>query len=153
MVYRKVFKQQLPVSLAEAWNFFSDPSNLQTITPEYMNFIIRSGKDDKKTYPGQIIMYTVSPMMNLPLNWVTEITHVNEPHYFVDEQRKGPYKLWHHQHHFRALSADKTEMTDILHYEVPAGIIGRILNKLMINKKVDSIFQYREKKLKALFGE
>lgn len=151
MIYRKQFEQVLPVSIEKAWSFFSDPSNLQTITPEYMKFIIHSGKDDHRTYPGQIIVYTVSPVMNVPMKWVTEITHVQEPFYFVDEQRQGPYKLWHHQHHFKSIDANTTLMTDILHYSIPAGILGRLMNSIMISRKVDSIFTYRTEKLKQLF--
>lgn len=152
MIHQKVFRHELPVPIQKAWEFFSDPGNLQKITPEHMNFIIRSGAEQKRTYAGQIIVYTVSPLMNIPMTWVTEITHANEPAFFVDEQRKGPYKLWHHQHHFRDLGNGKTEMTDILHYEVPMGILGDWMNSLFISSKIDQIFRYREEKLNVLFG-
>ena len=92
------FSQTLPISKAAAWNFFSDPKNLSKITPKEMNFVIHSDISNNKTYPGQIICYTVSPLFNIPLNWVTEITHVKEKEYFIDQQRSGPYSFWHHQH-------------------------------------------------------
>lgn len=141
----------MPVSIDKAWEFFSDPSNLQTITPRDMNFIIRSGHELGHTYPGQIIVYSVSPLFNIPTTWVTEITHVNAPYFFVDEQRKGPYNLWHHQHHFKSLENGMTEMTDILHYEIPFGPLGRLLNALLISKKIDGIFEYRKKVLEMMF--
>ncbi len=146
------FSQTLPISKAAAWNFFSDPKNLSKITPKEMNFVIHSDISNNKTYPGQIICYTVSPLFNIPLNWVTEITHVSEPDFFVDEQRKGPYKLWHHQHHFIE-KENGVEMIDILHYEIPFGFVGNFLNHLFIEKKIKEIFSFRNKALNKIFGE
>jgi ligand-binding SRPBCC domain-containing protein len=144
------FKQVLPIDIKTAWDFFSDPANLSKITPPEMNFIIHTDLTNKRAYAGQMICYTVSPVFNIPMSWVTEITHVNEPHYFVDEQRKGPYSMWHHEHHFKTIEGG-VEMTDILHYEVPLGVIGNILNAVMIEKKVKGIFEYRTKVLDELF--
>lgn len=144
------FKHKLPIDIKTAWSFFSDPENLSKITPPEMNFVIHTNIKGRPAYAGQMIVYTVSPLFNIPMSWVTEITHVQEPNFFVDEQRKGPYKMWHHQHHFKEVK-DGVEMTDILHYEIPLGFIGNILNKLFIEKKVKQIFQYRSIALEKIF--
>ena len=94
--------QNLPITLDKAWDFFSDPKNLKTITPEYMGFDIKGGAD-RRMYPGQIIEYRVSPLLGIKTKWVTEITHVIPNQYFVDEQRFGPYTLWHHKHFIKAI--------------------------------------------------
>jgi ligand-binding SRPBCC domain-containing protein len=143
--------QRLPLSLQEAWDFFSSPKNLATITPSEMGFIIRS-EVPEKMHSGLFIHYTVKPLMGIPMKWVTEITHVNEPHFFVDEQRQGPYTVWHHQHHFRAIEGG-VEMTDIIDYRVPMGVLGNMANALIVRRKVKGIFEYRRKKLVELFGE
>ncbi|MFM2212900.1 MAG: hypothetical protein RL427_163, partial [Bacteroidota bacterium] len=100
-IYTLHTKQNLPISLEEAWAFLSDPKNLKTITPEYMGFKTLSG-DDRTMFPGQIIQYIVTPVLGIPMKWVTEITHVENLKYFVDEQRFGPYALWHHKHFLKA---------------------------------------------------
>lgn len=142
--------QVLPISMDLAWNFFSSPVNLNEITPADMTFRIISKLPDKM-YPGLIIIYKVSPMFNIPMTWVTEITQVQEQRYFVDEQRKGPYRMWHHEHHFVEVEGG-VEMTDILHYDVGKGIFGRIASWLFVDKRVREIFEFREKKLRELFG-
>lgn len=116
-----------------------------------MTFEITSEVPDKM-YEGLIITYKVSPMLNIPLSWVTEITHVKELSYFVDEQRKGPYRMWHHEHHFREVPGG-VEMTDILYYDVGMGILGTIASALFVDKRVKQIFKFRSRKLKELFGE
>jgi ligand-binding SRPBCC domain-containing protein len=141
----------LPISLEQAWNFFSNPRNLNEITPPDMTFNIIS-EVPEKMYEGLIIAYKVSPMLNIPLTWVTEITHIKELSYFVDEQRKGPYRMWHHEHHFREI-AGGVKMTDILHYDVGKGFLGSIASTLFVEKRVRHIFDYRAIKLKQLFGE
>ena len=143
------FKLFIPVSLEKAWDFFSTPLNLSRITPPEMNFIIRS-KLPGKAYPGLIIIYTVSPVAGIPVTWVTEITQVMEPYYFVDEQRSGPYAIWHHEHHFEAVDGG-VMMTDRLFYKVPFGILGKIADALFVRAKVNRIFSYREKILKQIF--
>jgi ligand-binding SRPBCC domain-containing protein len=142
---------RLPVSLEQAWDFFSSPENLGKITPADMNFRITSGNGSDKAYPGMIITYKVSPIMGIPMQWVTEITQVVESVYFIDEQKSGPYKFWHHQHHFRAIDGG-TEMHDILHYALPFGFLGNFTDKLIVKKRLDFIFQYRSHKLEELFG-
>lgn len=141
--------QILPLSLEKAWAFFSSPANLNDITPSDMRFDITS-EVPAKMYEGLIITYKVSPFMNLPLDWVTEITHIREPHYFVDEQRKGPYRIWHHEHHFRKVDGG-VEMTDILHYDVGKWVFGWLASLLFVDRKVRHIFSFREKKLLELF--
>ena len=142
--------QYLNTDLKSVWEFASSPKNLKKITPDYMLFNITSNVKDK-IYPGMIISYNVAPILNIKLNWVTEITHVYENKYFIDEQRVGPYSLWHHQHLFE-LEDDKVKMTDIVTYKPPFGIIGRIANYLFIEKQLESIFEFRRNKLDQLFN-
>lgn len=143
--------QRFPVSLEKAWDFFSSPSNLKEITPSYMGFKILS-EDNEKMYPGMIISYIVKPFPNVPVRWVTEITHVMEKKYFIDTQIHGPYSVWHHQHHFRAIEGG-VEMKDILHYRIPFGFFGRLVNRVIVEKKVKQIFNYRYKVLEEKFGK
>jgi ligand-binding SRPBCC domain-containing protein len=149
-VYTLHTKQNLPISLSEAWDFLSDPKNLKTITPEYMGFDILSGAD-RKMYPGQIIQYIVTPVLGIPTKWVTEITHVVNQQYFVDEQRFGPYSLWHHKHFLKEIPGG-VEMEDIVDYKVPFGILGQLVQPIIVAPKLKEIFDYRQKKLIELFG-
>jgi ligand-binding SRPBCC domain-containing protein len=142
--------QNVPIGIEEAWEFFSNPNNLKIITPEWLNFKVTS-KLPEKMYPGMIISYKVHPVLGVPMNWVTEITQVKEPFYFVDEQRFGPYKLWHHQHHFKETN-DGVEMTDIVNYALPFDPFSRPINSLIVKNRVRDIFKFREKKLETLFS-
>lgn len=142
--------QTIPVSLEKAWDFFSSPANLAAITPANMGFQIRSKYHGTRMYPGQIIEYTVKPLLGIPLYWMTEITHVEEGKFFVDEQRFGPYSLWHHQHHFREVPGG-VEMTDIIHYKIPFWILGDLANALIVRRQLQQIFDYRYQKVLALF--
>ncbi|WP_333878969.1 SRPBCC family protein, partial [Flavobacterium sp.] len=142
--------QRLPITLEEAWLFFSDPKNLNIITPDYMGFKTLSG-DDRAMFPGQVIQYTVTPVLGIPMKWVTEITHVIDKRYFVDEQRFGPYSFWHHKHFFREIPGG-VEMEDIVDYKLPLGIIGQIVHPFLVQPKLKEIFDYRQKKLTELFG-
>ena len=144
--------QKIPVSLNEAWDFFSTPSNLDVLTPGNMKFKTISKHHGDKMYPGQVIEYKVSPIFNIPLYWMTEITHVKQGEYFIDEQRKGPYALWHHQHHFKEIDGG-VEMTDIVHYKNPLGIIGEIANSLFVKRQLKKIFEYRFSKVEEIFGK
>lgn len=144
--------QFLPVTPREAWDFFSSPANLPRITPESMGFKILYSSGDGVMYPGQLIRYRVNIMPMVSLHWVTEITHVHEPAYFVDEQRFGPYALWHHQHHFKEV-AGGIEMTDEVNYAIPFGFIGQLANWLFVEQRVNVIFDYRFAKLKSLFND
>ena len=144
-------EQNLPIDIDEAWDFLSDPKNLKTITPDYMGFDILSGAD-RKMFPGQIIQYILTPILGIPFRWVTEITHVENGHYFVDEQRFGPYTFWHHKHFIKKLPQG-VQMTDIVDYKLPLGFLGRLAHWLFVRKKVKSIFDYRVQKLESIFGK
>lgn len=147
---RQLIQEQfLPISINEVWKFFATPKNLNSVTPDSLNFEIISELPDKM-YEGLIIIYKIKPMLNISVNWVTEITHINEPLYFVDEQRKGPYKIWHHEHHFKEVEGGVI-MTDILYYDIGKSIFGWIAGKLFVNKKVKEIFEYRYKSLENYF--
>ncbi len=151
IVYRLSSKQKLPISVDKAWEFLSSPKNLKTITPAYMSFDILSGAD-KPMFAGQIIQYIVTPVLGIKTNWVTEITHVVDKHYFVDEQRFGPYSLWHHKHFIKEIDGG-VEMEDIIDYKVPFGFLGRLVHPFLVKPKLTEIFNHRTKKLIELFGE
>ena len=144
--------QKIPISLERAWDFFSNPANLQAITPDNMGFKVISKHHGDIMYAGQIIEYTVKPFLGIPLYWMTEITQVKDKQYFIDEQRYGPYSLWHHQHHFKEIPGG-VEMTDIIHYKNPFWIFGRLANTLFVKKQLDGIFDYRFKKVEEMFGK
>jgi ligand-binding SRPBCC domain-containing protein len=150
-VYTLHSKQNLPISLDEAWEFLSNPKNLKVITPEYMGFKTLSG-DDREMFAGQIIQYIVTPVLGIPMKWVTEITHVKDKKYFVDEQRFGPYDLWHHKHFLKEIQGG-VEMEDIVDYKVPMGIVGQLVHPFLVKPKLNEIFEFRRKKLIELFGE
>lgn len=145
------YSQKLPLSLEECWKFFSNPRNLKIITPEHLEFEILNDQDLVTMYAGQIIHYTIKPLWKIPIEWVTEITHVKQPDYFIDEQRLGPYKLWHHEHRFAPIK-NGVLMTDVVFYQLPFGPIGRAINFLKVKKDVEAIFEYRKVKLEKLFG-
>lgn len=144
--------QKIPVTLQEAWDFFSNPANLAAITPGDMGFTVISKHQGPVMYPGQVIEYKVKPFAGIPVYWMTEITHVTDKKYFVDEQRFGPYRFWHHQHHFREIPGG-VEMTDIVHYKNPLGFIGRLANNLFVAKKLTGIFDYRTRAVEERFGK
>jgi ligand-binding SRPBCC domain-containing protein len=149
-IFKLKYSQKLPISLNEAWDFLSSPNNLELITPKSMDFNITDW-DRKKAYPGQIIRYTVKPILGIKINWVTEITHVRAKEYFVDEQRFGPYTFWHHKHFIKEIEGGVI-MEDVIHYKPPFGLIGVLLNFLFINSKLNSIFKHRELELIKTFG-
>lgn len=148
-LYRLHQIQQLPIPLAEAWDFFSDPANLPLITPPDLGFRITSPLPPR-IYAGMIVSYTVTPFAGLPLTWVTEITQADKPQFFVDEQRSGPYRFWHHQHLFRQTAAG-TEMTDLVHYALPFGPLSRVAAPL-VRRRLAAIFAYRRQALEERFG-
>ena len=150
-IYTLHKKQQLPISLDEAWEFLSNPKNLKIITPDYMSFNIIS-KIDRPLYIGQIIQYIVTPLLGIKTKWVSEITHIQEKKYFVDEQMYGPYSLWHHKHFIKEINGG-VELEDIIDYKVPLGIIGQLIHPILVKPKLEEIFSYRQKKLIELFGE
>ncbi|MFY8128027.1 MAG: SRPBCC family protein, partial [Chitinophagaceae bacterium] len=143
--------QKIPATMEQVWEFMSNPANLQQITPSYMGFKITSISGDKGMYPGMIISYKVKPVLNLPITWVTEITHVKHLEFFVDEQRLGPYKMWHHQHKIEPIDGGVL-MTDIVTYIPPFGFLGAIANTLFIKKQLVQIFKFRKKAVEQIFG-
>ena len=144
--------QKIKGTIDEVWNFIASPANLKKITPDYMGFNITSGDLPEKMYPGMIICYEVSPLLGIKMNWLTEITQVNEKRFFIDEQRVGPYKIWHHQHHIEPIEGGVL-MTDIVTYQPPMGFLGSIANALVIKNKLNEIFDYRRNVLNEIFGE
>jgi len=145
------FKQFVPGSLDMVWDFFSSPANLSKITPSEMGFTITS-PIQPEMYAGMFITYKVSPVVGLKLNWVTEITQIHGHNFFIDEQRRGPYSIWHHEHHFKEVNGG-VEMHDILYYCIPFGFLGSIADRLFVRNKVKGIFEFREKRVKELFPE
>ncbi|WP_340199050.1 SRPBCC family protein [Ascidiimonas sp. W6] len=150
-LYQLHSKQKLPITVQEAWDFLSNPKNLKLITPDSMGFVIKSGAD-RPMYPGQLIQYTVTPIAGIQTKWVSEITQVKEPEYFVDEQRFGPYAMWHHKHFITPIEGG-VEMEDIVDYKLPFGILGQLAHPLLVKNKLLEIFKFREKKLVEIFGE
>lgn len=151
-VYNLTRTQILPISVAEAWDFFSTPKNLSKITPEHMGFEILYISGGEKAYAGQIIRYNVSVLPGIKMHWVTEITQVKEGVHFIDEQRFGPYALWHHQHHFKEVPGG-VEMTDEVNYAIPFGILGRLAHSLFVGGEVNRIFDHRYHLLEKYFGK
>ena len=149
--YQFKFTQKIPSQLNEVWNFMASPVNLKEITPDYMHFQITSIQKTPLIYPGMIISYKISPFFGLKLLWVTEITQVKENCYFVDEQRIGPYSMWHHEHHIEEIEGGVL-MIDIVSYQPPYGFIGAIANFIFIRRKLLEIFNYRELAIRKKFG-
>ena len=150
-IYTLKVVQDLNTTISEAWIFFSNPKNLSKITPKQMGFNITS-ETPEYMFEGQIISYKVSPLLGIKLNWVTEITHVKKGEYFVDEQRFGPYSLWHHKHFLKPIK-NGVEMEDIIDYKIPFGLFGQMIHPILVKPKLNEIFKYREIKLVELFGE
>jgi ligand-binding SRPBCC domain-containing protein len=150
-IYHLYQKQFLPISLSEAWDFFSTPKNLVKITPPNMDFdILHISGNGSAMYPGQIISYRIKLFHMFPLRWVTEITHVHKPFYFVDDQRFGPYAFWHHQHRFNAVEGG-VEMIDEISYGVPFGIFGRMANRIFVARQLKTIFRFRHHIIEKTF--
>ena len=142
-------EQFLPTTIDKAWDFFSSPGNLNLITPENMRFTIKTELPEK-VFTGLLISYKVSPVPLIRFNWTTKITGVNEPYYFIDEQIRGPYKIWRHEHQFREINGGVL-MTDIVTYEIGKYFFGWLAGKLFVHRKVKEIFNYRYSKLEELF--
>lgn len=150
--YQKYQEQKIPASIEEVWDFMSSPANLKEITPDYMGFDITSKDLPEKMYPGMIISYKVSPLLGIKTTWVTEITQVRDLEFFVDEQRVGPYTIWHHQHLLEPIE-NGVLMKDIISYVPPLGFLGAIANGIIIKKKLKEIFDYRIKAVEKKFGK
>ena len=152
VVYELKYEQKIPSTLENVWDFISSPLNLKKITPDHMNVMVTSSMFKEKMYPGMIISYKISPFWGIKLKWVTEITHVKEKEYFIDEQRIGPYAMWHHQHKIEKTN-DGVLMTDIVSYQPPLKFLGAIANSLIIEKQLNEIFDFRKKALEKIFGK
>ncbi|OSZ82832.1 hypothetical protein CAP35_06095 [Chitinophagaceae bacterium IBVUCB1] len=151
-VYKLERKQLIKCDMDTLWAFFADARNLSAITPSYMNFVITSDMPKGDVYAGQVITYKVSPLMGIPMFWMTEITHVEKNKRFVDEQRVGPYKMWHHQHSFEE-TPDGILMTDLVHYRLPLWILGDIAHTLFVKKQLENIFDYRYQQIGKQFNK
>ena len=151
-IFQLYKEQKLPATVNEVWDFISSPKNLKRITPEYMGFDIVAPQHIEKMYPGMIVIYKVAPLLNKKMTWVTEITHIREKEYFVDEQRVGPYKMWHHEHKLFPIEHDVL-MTDLVTYQPPLGVLGNIANTLIIKKQLNEIFHHRKIVLEQLYGK
>ena len=150
MLYSLHATQFIKSDINTVWDFISSPANLAKITPAYMGFKILN-EDAGKMYPGQIIEYHITPLAGIKMHWVTEITHVKDKEYFVDEQRYGPYAFWHHKHFLKEVPGG-VEMRDSLHYKLPFGIFGRLAYTLFIKKQLQQIFDHRFKVIEGLFN-
>jgi ligand-binding SRPBCC domain-containing protein len=144
-------KQIIHATAAEAWDFFSDPRNLAKITPPDMGFIVKS-ELPPRIHAGMMIEYRVSPLLGIPMTWLTEITQVRDGLYFVDEQRVGPYEIWHHEHHFHDLGDGRIEMEDKVTYTLPFSPFSEVVHPFLVKPQLDKIFAFREKKVTELFG-
>lgn len=150
-MYQLKRTQLVKTDLKTCWDFFSSPRNLKTITPDYMGFDVLVDIPEKM-YEGLMIEYSVKPLLSIPMKWITEIKYVHDQEFFVDEQRKGPYKIWHHEHHFKAVEGG-VEVTDIVSYELPLGFLGRLAHPIVVKNKLEEIFEYRFKKVEELFNQ
>jgi ligand-binding SRPBCC domain-containing protein len=150
-LYTLYAKQIVDKQIDFLWDFFSKPSNLNKLTPEDVEFKIISGKSDD-FYEGKIISYKIKPFKLVTLNWITEISKVKEESYFIDKQISGPYKMWHHEHHFKSNNDGTTEIIDKVKYKIPFYILGRISHKIFIKRKLIKIFNFRQKKINELFN-
>ena len=150
-MYQLKRTQFVKTDLQTCWDFFSSPKNLKVITPDYMGFDVLVDVPEKM-YEGLMIEYIVKPLLGIPMKWVTEIKYVHDKEFFVDEQRKGPYKIWHHEHHFKEAEGG-VEMTDIVSYEIPFGVLGKIAHPILVKRKLEEIFDYRFRKVEEIFGK
>ncbi len=151
--FQKKEVQIINASIEEVWDFISSPNNLKKITPEYMGFDITSAELPEKMYPGMIITYKLSPLPGIKINWMTEITHVKELSYFVDEQRMGPYTMWHHEHHLEKTEDGQVKMTDLITYITPLGFLGAFANEILIKGELKKIFDFRRAAIDNYFGK
>lgn len=150
MLYTIETSQLIRADLATVWEFMSNPRNLARLTPTSLGFEVLSTENNDRVYAGQIIEYYVKPLLNIKLHWVTEITHVKDQSYFVDEQRFGPYAFWHHKHFLQETAAG-VEMRDLVHYKLPLGFLGKLVNAAFVKKQLKGIFDFRYQQIETLF--
>ncbi len=150
-VYALKFEQKVPAEPEQIWSFLTSHANLLEMTPPEMNFTILSKDLAQSVYPGMMIHYSLTPILGIKMKWLTQITQRKEMAYFVDEQRTGPYKIWHHEHHIAAIPGG-TLITDLIHYVPPLGFLGDIANRLFIKDQLQQLFKYRMRKMVEKFG-
>ena len=150
--YQLIAEQNIPAPVSEVWEFISSPGNLKNITPEYLGFEMTTNSGNSKMYPGMILAYKVSPILGIKLTWMSEIIHVSDQEYFVDEQRIGPYKMWQHQHRITPIKGGVL-MVDTVTYQPPFGLIGTIANTLIIKNQLKDIFEFRRLAVEKRFGK
>lgn len=148
---RIIYVQDLPISIETAWDFFSRPENLASITPQNLGFEVTSSLPDRM-YAGMIVTYQIRPLYGIAVPWVTEISHVREPEFFVDEQRSGPYRFWHHQHLFVPVTGG-VQMTDLVHYQISGGFLGYWVMGSLVRHRLEEIFSFRRRVLMEKFGQ
>ena len=150
-VNKLIYTQKIPVGIEKVWDFFSNPRNLEKITPREMHMKITNREDIGTLYEGMVISYRLFPLFAFPVQWSTEIIHIDRPHEFEDEQKSGPYEVWRHKHLFREIP-EGVEMTDIVEYRIPFGFLGQMLDQLLIHNRLEYVFSYRRKKIEEIFG-
>lgn len=151
MNYKLKVQTILPANPPESWSFFSDPRNLEKITPPEMAICIVTDNLPGHIYEGMLIRYTMAPMTGIRMGWTTEILDVKQPYCFTDIQREGPYTLWKHVHRFLP-HAEGTIMEDLITYRLPLGPIGQLAHGLFVKKKLNNIFEYRASAIQKLFA-
>ncbi|HEY0354912.1 MAG TPA: SRPBCC family protein [Flavisolibacter sp.] len=151
-IYRLERVQKIPSDIETVWKFFSNANNLLSITPPFLNLKMTNEASDQEIHKGQTMTYIVKPLLGIPLSWLTEITEVDRLKMFIDEQKKGPYQLWRHQHHFKTIEGG-VEMTDIVDYSLPFGFLGTLAHPIIVEKKLNQIFSYRHQAVEDLFGK
>jgi ligand-binding SRPBCC domain-containing protein len=151
-MYQYKTEQILPISLKEAWDFFSSPKNLSTITPPELDFNILTNFKEEGIREGMVIDYTVKPLLGIPVHWQTEIGNVVAEKHFSDKQLKGPYKVWVHKHTFSKVNGGVL-IQDEINYQLPLGFLGRMVHSLFVRKKIENIFDYRKQILFKIFPE
>lgn len=149
-MYRLSNTQKLPISLEEAWEFLSNPTQLENITTDELSFQKLHDIPDKM-YEGMLMQLRLKPFLGIPIDWLTEITHIKEKEYFIDEQRVGPFRFWHHEHRVLPIEGG-VEIQDTVHYVMPFSIFGRFVHWLFLRKQVENIFIYREETMEKVFG-
>ena len=150
MIHVLQSSQIIRASIDRAWDFFSDPRNLSKITPPELDFTILSALPER-VHPGMMIEYRVRPLLGIPVRWLTEITQVEPGKLFVDEQRIGPCRVWHHEHHFKQLDGDRIEMTDRVTYVLPFSPLGDLAHSFLVKPQLAKIFAFRERAVAELF--
>lgn len=144
-------KQIIAATRDAAWAFFSNPRNLASITPPELGFEVLTPDLPAHIYPGMMIAYRVRPLLGVPMKWLTEITQVKEGEYFVDEQRIGPYSIWHHEHWFRPAGEGKVEIEDRVTYALPLGWLGNLAHPLLVRPQLERIFAFRQQVMNEVF--